>query len=214
MERLVGGERKIMKWLMALVLPFLIPMAEVAAQGTSAVTLATPPLLGGALPVPQPQPQPQTIRDDGVRDTWELGLGYAYVGFRSSQFNATMSGLNSTVSYYLRDHFAVEGSVTSAFGSQSSSSASAKYLFYGAGVKLSAGRRKLQPFVHALVGGVHVFPQTANSDNGFAVQLGAGAERRMWQRIWLRVEGDYMRSQLYGSGQNNFQAIAAVNYRF
>jgi hypothetical protein len=41
-------------------------------------------------------------------------------------------------------------------------------------------------------------------DVRFAVQLGAGAERRMRQRIWLRVEGDYLRSQLYGSGQNNF----------
>jgi opacity protein-like surface antigen len=203
-----------MKWLMALVLPLFIPMAEVAAQDMSTPTLASPPLLSAALAVPQPQPQPQVIRDDDVKDTWELGLGYAVVGFRSTPFNATMSGLNTTVSYYLRDHFAVEGSITSAFGSQSSSSAGAKYLFYGAGVKLSTEKRKLEPFVHALLGGVHLFPQTAKSDNGFAVQLGAGVERRMRQRLWLRVEGDYVRSQLYGSGQNNFQAVAAVNYRF
>jgi hypothetical protein len=203
-----------MKCLIALLLPFLIPMAEVTAQEMSAAALAPAPSLGAAFPAPQPQPRPQTSRDDAVRDTWELGLGYAAVGFRSSLFNATMSGLNTTVSYYLRDHFAVEGSVTSAFGSQSSSSAAAKYIFYGAGVKLSAGNRKLQPFVHALVGGVHMFPQTANSNNGFAVQLGAGAERRMRQRIWLRLEGDYVRSQLYASGQNNFQAVAAINYRF
>jgi hypothetical protein len=29
-----------------------------------------------------------------------------------------------------------------------------------------------------------------------------------------QLEGDYVRSQLYGSGQNNFQVVAAVNYRF
>jgi len=203
-----------MKWLAAFVFLLFIPMTEVAAQEMSTPTLATPPLLSAALPVPQPQPQPQTIRDDEARDTWELGLGYAFVGFRSAPFNATMSGLNTTVDYYLRDHFAVEGSITSAFGSQSFSSASAKYLFYGAGVKLSAGQRKLRPFVHALVGGVHMFPQTAQSNNGFAVQLGAGAERWIRPKIWLRLEGDYVRSQLYGSGQNTFQAVAAVNYRF
>src|ERR1700738_2505662 len=185
-----------MKWLMALVLPLLMPMAEVAAQEMSTPTLATPPLLSGALPVAQPQPRPQAIIDDETRDTWELGLGYAVVGFRSSPFNATMSGLNTTISYYLRDHFAVEGSITSAFGSQSSSSAGAKYLFYGAGVKLSTGRRKLQPFVHGLLGGVHLFPQTAKSDNGFAVQLGGGVERKMRQRLWLRVEGDYVSCRL------------------
>jgi len=203
-----------MKWVIALVFSLCIFLTEVAAQEIGTPTLATPPLLSAALAVPQPQPQPQNVRDDEVRDTWELGLGYALVGFRSAPFNATMSGLNATASYYLRDHFAVEGSITSAFGSQSSSSAGAKYLFYGAGVKLSAGQRKLRPFVHALVGGVHMYPQTAQSNNGFAVQAGAGAERWIRPKIWLRLEGDYVRSQLYGSGQNNFQAVAAVNYRF
>ena len=203
-----------MKWLAAFVFLLFIPMTEVAAQEMSTPTLATPRLLSAALPVPQPQPQPQTIRDDEARDTWELGLGYAFVGFRSAPFNATMSGLNTTVDYYLRDHFAVEGSITSAFGGQSFSSATAKYLFYGAGVKLSTGERNLRPFVHALLGGVHMYPQTAQSNNGFAVQLGAGAERRIRPSIWLRLEGDYARSQLYGAGQNNFQAVAAVNYRF
>jgi hypothetical protein len=46
------------------------------------------------------------------------------------------------------------------------------------------------------------------------VQLGGGAEGRLRQRIWLRFEGDYVRSQLYSSGQNNFQTVAAINYRF
>src|ERR1700746_1560419 len=202
-----------MKWLMAFVFLLCIPMAEVAAQEISTPTLATPPLLSAALPVPQPQPQPQTNRDDAAKDTWELGLGYALGGFPSAPFNGTMSGLNTTVSYYLRDHFAVEGSITSAFGGQSFSSATAKYLFYGAGVKLSTGQGKLRPFVHALVGGVHMDPQTAQTNNGLAGQAGAGAERWLRPNIWLRLEGDYVRSQLYGSGQNNFQAVAAVNYR-
>jgi hypothetical protein len=201
-----------MKWLVAFVLSFFIPVTDVAAQEVSAAVLGSASSLSAGFPAPQPLPQ--TIRDDVVQDTWELGLGYALVGFRSAPFNATVSGLNATISYYLRDHLAVEGSVTSAFGSQSSSSATAKYVFYGAGVKLSAGHRKLQPFAHALLGGMHMFPQTANSNNGFAAELGGGAERRLRQRIWLRFEGDYVRSQLYSSGQNNFQAVAGINYRF
>ena len=200
-----------MKWLIALILLCFLPTAEIEAQEVSAAALVSASSRDAAFPA---QPRPQTVRDDAVRDTWELGVGYAFVGFRSSQFNATMSGLNTTVSYYLRDHFAVEGSVTSAFGSQSFGSAAAKYVFYGGGVKVSRGNRKVQPFVHARVGGVHMFPQTAYSNNGFAVQLGGGAERRLRQGIWLRFEGDYVRSQLYSAGQNNFQAVAAINYRF
>jgi hypothetical protein len=108
----------------------------------------------------------------------------------------------------VRDHLALEGNVTAAF------SEDARYVFYGGGVKVSKGNRKLQPFVHALVGGVHMFPQTAFSNNGFAVELGGGAERRLRPQIWLRFEGDYVRSHLYSARQNNFQTVAAINYRF
>jgi len=101
-----------------------------------------------------------------------------------------------------------------AFGSQSSSRAAARYVFYGAGVKLTTGAGRLRPFAHGLLGGVHMFPQTANSNNGFAVTLGGGAELRWKPRIWLRFEGDYVRSQLYSTGQNNFQTVAAMVYRF
>ena len=143
-----------------------------------------------------------------MQGTWELGLGYTFVRFQSSLFNASMNGLNTSVSYYLRDHLALEGSVTAAF------SEDARYLFYGGGVKVSKGNPKLQPFAHALIGGAHIFPRAATGNNGFAFRLGGGAETRLLQQIWLRVEGDYVRSQLYSSGQNNFQAVAAINYRF
>ncbi len=195
-----------MKWLIAFALLFSISTAEVAAQGVNAAALASAPSFSTAFPAPRPRPQ--TIRDDDVRDTWELGLGYTFVRFQSSLFNASMNGLNTTVSYYLRDHLALEGNVTAAF------SEDARYLFYGAGVKVSKGNPKLQPFAHALVGGAHIFPRAATGNNGFAARVGGGAETRLQQQLWLRVEADYVRSQLYSSGQNNFQAVAAINYRF
>ena len=197
-----------MKWLMALALLFCIPAAEVAAQEVNGAALASAPSLSAAFPRAQPEPPPQTIRDDDVRGTWELGLGYAFVRFQSSLFNASMNGLNTTVGYYLRDHIALEGNVTGAF------SEDARYLFYGGGVKVSKGNPKLQPFAHALVGGAHIFPRAATGNNGFAVRVGGGAETRLQQQLWLRVEADYVRSQLYTSGQNNFQAVATINYRF
>jgi len=59
-----------------------------------------------------------------------------------------------------------------------------------------------------------MFPQTAFGKNGFAVEFGGGMQKRLIQRVWLRFEGDYVRSQLYSSGQNNFQMVVAINYRF
>jgi opacity protein-like surface antigen len=197
-----------MKCLIASALLFSVPTAEIAAQEVNAAALASGSSLSAAFPAPQPQPRPQTIRDDDVQGTWELGLGYTFVRFQSSLFNASMNGLDTTFSYYLRDHLAVEGNVTAAF------SEDARYLFYGGGVKVSKGNPKLQPFGHALVGGIHMFPQTAFSNSGFAFRVGGGAETRLQQQLWLRIEGDYVRSQLYSSGQNNFQAVASINYRF
>jgi hypothetical protein len=140
-----------MKWLIAVALLCCIPTAETVAQEVSTAALASASSLNAAFPAPHPRPRPQTINDDDVRGTWEMGLGYTFVRFQSSLFNARMNGLNATVSYYLRDHLALEGNVTAAF------SEDARYLFYGGGVKVSKGNPKLQPFAHALVGGATFF---------------------------------------------------------
>ena len=197
-----------MKWVIALALLFSIPSAELAAQDVRAAALGSALSVNAASPTPQPHPQPQTSRDDDVQGTWELGLGYTFVRFQSSLFNASMSGLDTTVSYYLRDHIALEGNTTAAF------SEDARYLFYGGGVKVSKGNSKLRPFAHALLGAAHIFPRAATGNNGFAFRVGGGVETRLQQQLWLRIEGGYVRSQLYSSGQNNFQAVASINYCF
>ena len=197
-----------MKCLVGFALLFSIPTAQIAAQEVNVAALASASSLSARLPPPQPRPRPQTIDDDDVQGTWEVGLGYAFVRFRSSLFNASMNGLNGSVSYYLRDHLALEGNVTAAF------SEDGRYLLYGGGVKVSKGKPKLQPFGHALVGGAHIFPRAAAGNNGFAVRVGGGTETRLQPQLWLRIEGDYVRSQVYSSGQNNFQAVAAIIYRF
>src|SRR6266436_1361322 len=104
-----------MKWIIALALLFSIPRAELAAQDVSAPPLGSALSLNAAFPPPQPHPRPQAISDDDVQGTWGLGLGYTFVRFQSSLFNASMSGLDTTVSYYLRDYITLEGNMTAAF---------------------------------------------------------------------------------------------------
>ena len=72
------------------------------------------------------------------------------------------------------------------------------------------GGQKWRPWAHALVGGVHMWPQTAgNSQWGLALQVGGGADLH-WResRVSFRLEGDFVRSQLYKQGQNNFQFVS------
>jgi hypothetical protein len=167
-----------------------------------------------AVAAPQRQAKPQHVRPVSERGAMEVGFGYAYVRFRSSPFNANLHGLNTSFAYYLSRWLAVEGDVSSAFGSQSSSTAGSKYVFYGAGVKVVGHEARVQPWARGLLGGVHVFPQTNFSNNGFALMLGGGADLRL--RSWLtwRVEANYVRSQLYTQGQNNLQAGTGIVYRF
>jgi opacity protein-like surface antigen len=213
-----------MKWLIAFCLVVSVISGVAAAQELSTATIANSSpssssnFLSGYAAFPVAQAAPREVlseHDSTTQDTWELSMGYGLVRFTSSQFNATMSGLNTTASYFVRNHVAVEGSVTAAFGFPSASSATAKFLFYGAGAKVNLSNfRTVQPFVHALIGGVHVYPQTAFSNKSFAVQMGGGAEKRLWPNTWVRMEGDYLRSQLYSSSQNNFQLVIGVDYRF
>ena len=203
-----------MRWLLAVMLPFLVPMADVAAQEVTAAVLDLGSLAGGSSPAQRSGSVAEEVRDYAGRGTWEAGCGYALGGFRSQQFNSTLSGVDTTVSYYFRDHFAVVGRVTSAWEIHSANDADAKQVFYGGGLKRSWGNRKLQPFVLGLLGGVHMFPQTAFSNYGFGLELGGGVEKRLKPRLWFRLEGDYVHTQMYSSGQNNFQAVAGVSYRF
>src|SRR6267378_2708201 len=105
-----GGE-EIMRWLFAVVLPFLVPMADAAAQEVTALVLDTGLSPGASSPRPRPDSVAEEVRDYAGRGTWEAGFGYALVGFRSQLFNSTLSGFDTTVSYYFRDHLAVVGRV-------------------------------------------------------------------------------------------------------
>lgn len=199
-----------MKWLIALVVPFCVPTADVFAQEVKSDVAA---LSLSPFPLAQPRPETQGNPDDAVKGTWTIGLELASLQFGSSLFHSTTLGVNTNVDYYLREHLAVEGRVTSTYEVHSTRDSDGKYVFYGGGMKLSTGNRGVQPFVLALAGGVHMYPQAAFGNNGWAVQAGGGVEKKLRDRVWLRIEGDYVRSWLFGSAQNNFQGLIGIHWR-
>jgi hypothetical protein len=167
-----------------------------------------------ALPTPVPA-APAPNHHDTDRGEIDLGLGFSYLRFRSSPFNANTFGTNTSFTYFASSWIGIDGNISTGFGSQSSSSAMAKSVVYGAGVRVIQPReRRVRPWAHVLLGGIHMFPQTAFSNNGFAAQLGGGADYRLRYWLWLRVEGNYVHSHLYTQGQNNLQIASSVVYRF
>jgi hypothetical protein len=176
--------------------------------------------LPGAEPVATPGDPSPAPRYRSELDAYrmDISIGVAIVRFRSSVFLATGVGTNTSFAYFMSDHLAVEGAVTTAFAPTIFQNEHVKYLGYGAGPKFlfwGRGTRRIEPWVHALIGGAHVFPQTAlGGKNGFELQAGGGAEYGVNSRVAIRVEADWVRTQLWGQSQNSGQAMLAFVYHF
>jgi hypothetical protein len=162
-----------------------------------------------------PAPVP-SVRDIDRQDRWQIGLGVALVRFRSSVYVATAVGLNSSLAYFVKDSLAIEGAVTSAFAPPVFlSNENVKYVGYGGGPKYVFGHDALQPWVHLLVGGIHIVPQTAfGSQNGFEMVAGGGADYAFTSSLAVRLEADYVRSYVFKQSQNFGQATLGLVYRF
>jgi len=146
---------------------------------------------------------------------WTIGLGFAFLRFRSSVYTASAIGLNSSLAYSVKDWLAIEGAVTSAFAPTIYRNEHIKYVGYGAGPKISLTRDQFEPWVHVLVGGVHILPQTAFSgQNGFEVLAGGGVDYNITSQFAARLEADWVNTHVFGQSQNNGQASLGVVFRF
>jgi len=164
---------------------------------------------------PLPAAKPRYIFGERDDYRWQLGVGVEFFRFRSDVIDASLVGLNTTLTYYTNSWFALEGNVVTGFAPEIYDREHVK-LFGGAGGLRIGGRRSWwEPWGHALVGGAHLQPQTAGaSRNSLMVQAGGGVDFRMHARLSLRAEMDYVYTDYFHAPQNNFQAVAGVVFHF
>jgi len=180
-------------------------------------SFATPAAVpSAALPSnPAPAPDPKFIY--GSRDDyrWQLGLGASWERFRSTIFNASAVGVNTSISYYLNDWLGVEGNVLIGFAPQIFDREHVKLSNFTGGPRIAWRQRRWEPWAHALIGVAHEQPQTAgHSKNAFAVQAGGGADYRINPRLSLRLEGDWLHTQFFSQTQNNFTLMGGFVIHF
>jgi opacity protein-like surface antigen len=194
------------------------PSALAAAPDALSAEAATPsPVPSAALPGGDPAPAPDPKFLYGGRDDyrWQLGLGASWERFRSTIFNASAVGLNTSVSYYLNDWLGVEGNIMTGFAPQIFTNEHIKLLNFTGGPRIAWRQRRWEPWAHALVGLAHEQPQSmGHSKNGFAVQAGGGADYRLNPRLSLRLEGDFLRTMFFGQSQNNFTLMGGAVIHF
>jgi opacity protein-like surface antigen len=186
----------------------------------SSNTLA-PPVVATALALPldtaEPASPPQPKFLYGGRDDyrWELGLGATWVRFRSSVFNASAVGVNTSVVYYTNEWFGIEGNITAAFAPTIFQNEHVKIATYGGGPKIAWRQKQWEPWLHGIFGGAHLQPQVASqSRNTYVIKVGGGADYRWNPRISFRLEGDYVRTAFFKQSQNDFQLSGGVVFHF
>lgn len=194
--------------------------ASLAASPASGVSNAAHPVFSAAafsLAAPAEPPARPAWRFGSRNEySWQFSFGYSYVRFRSTPLSASLHGVNTSFAKYFNSWLGAEGEVTAAFGPVVPGSGRAKYLFYGGGPRIAMRNRwRVEPWIHGVAGRVHVEPQFAGvSKSGFAVEAGGGVDWRWTAQIAVRVAGDWVRSRLYGEGQNNFQVVSGVAFNF
>jgi hypothetical protein len=189
-----------------------VPVGSASLAGFPAAKFAAP-VASAALAAAAPEPQ--VNHRHGERERWQLALGFTYVKFRSPAIDAGMEGLNTSVTYFTSDWLGIEGNITAAFGRKIFVDDRTKYAGITGGPKIVVRERRWEPWAHVLFGMAHVGPQVAGGgQNGVAIQVGGGADYRGWQPVSLRVEGDWVRTQLYSQSQNNFQIVSGLVFHF
>jgi len=196
-----------------------VNLAAAAADATRNFVLATPEPSGASAPAADPAAAPAAKPKYvfGERDDyrWQLALGVEFFRFQSNLITASMVGLNTTVTYFTNDWFALEGNLVTGFAPTIYDREHVKYFGGGGGFRIGTRKARFEPWFHGLIGGGHLQPQTAgNSRGALTAQAGIGLDYRVHARLSLRAETDYVYSDFFKQTQNNFQAVAAVVFHF
>jgi opacity protein-like surface antigen len=83
------------------------------------------------------------------------------------------------------------------------------------GPRLSVPVGKFTPFGEFFVGLAHINSGgTFQSNTSFATAVGGGIDYRIFRPVALRVEGDYLRTNFFSTGQNNIRLSTGIVFRF
>lgn len=183
-----------------------------ADSNSNGFALATPDV---PAPAPTPAPVPKYVFGNRDDYRWQLGLGLEFFRFRSDLINASMVGVNTTLTYFTNDWFAVEGTLLTSFAPTIYDREHVKYFSGAGGIRIGSRRARWEPWGHGQVGMGHLQPQTAgNSRNALTAEAGIGVDYRVHSRLSFRIEGDWVYTKFFSQNQNNFQGVAGMVFHF
>ena len=137
----------------------------------------------------------------------ELFGGYQFTHLQPN-FNA--NGWNASITGNFKHVLGITGDFSGAYKE------GVHTYTYAGGPVLAARLPVVQPFVHALFGGMTIGGATSNSTSGFAMLLGGGLDVGMRKGIGFRiVQADWISTNFSGTTRNrNVRASAGLVIKF
>jgi hypothetical protein len=192
-----------------------VNLLEAASSESRSFSSPAPAAAEATPPPAAPAPKPNFIYGNRDDYRWQLAVGVGFYRFQSSIINASLVGTNTTVSYWTNGWFAVEGNLVTGFAPTILQNEHVKYFGGGGGFRVGGRRNRFEPWVHALIGGAHLQPQTAGGNrSALAAQAGIGLDYRLHSRFSIRGETDWVYTTFFNQTQNNFQAALDVVFHF
>ena len=137
----------------------------------------------------------------------ELFGGYQFTHLQPN-FNA--NGWNASITGNFKHVLGITGDFSGAYKQN------VHTYTYAGGPVLSARLPVVQPYVHALFGGMTVGGSTSNSTSGFAMLLGGGLDLGMRKGIGFRIiQADWISTSFSGTTRNrNVRASTGLVIKF
>jgi hypothetical protein len=153
-----------------------------------------------------------------VAPRWEVFGGYAYRSVDSTTFGfvnrSSLDGFDAEGTFNIKPRWGVTADVGGQYGSQMT-----VYNFM-AGPQYAKRGDKSKFFVHGLFGKAQdrVNITTAISSHvesvGRAIVAGGGYDRDLTPRFTFRVQADYLRTDTFGTTQNDIRASTGLVFHF
>ena len=153
-------------------------------------------------------------------------FGYSYYNANVGGQRTSLNGWNGSVEGKFLPFIGVVGDFSGYYGSQNFTTCTVpildcvsinnnftehNYLF---GPRASFSIGKIRPFGEVLIGASHIHVNGGGSDTAFATAVGGGIDYKLVRLLALRVQGDYIHTDLFNVPQNNVRISTGLVVHF
>lgn len=145
-----------------------------------------------------------------AQDKAEIFGGYSYQRVDSSP-SLNLNGWELSGQYKFARWLGGVADLDGHYGSLGGASISTHNYLFGPQVSWPA---RISPFAHVLFGAAHL-KVGGLADTSFSTAIGGGIDARLVHGLYWRViQGDYIHTRFFGTGQNNARVSTGIVVRF